>query len=106
MLRDVLTYGFPGGHALKLVRNGVIVTNSSNPLMLTKNIILIIVDCCTPPPLRLAAYCIAAGALITASVMTPNPVTRSSSFMISVKPKGLPRLFIILIAKSKVSLHF
>ena len=69
------TYLFPGGRALKLVRDGINVTNSTNPLIFTKNITLIVVDCCAPPPLRLAAHCIAAGSLITASVVSPNPGT-------------------------------
>ena len=67
------TYLFPGGRALKLVKNGVNVTNSTNPLILTKNITLIVVNCCTPPPVRLAA-----GSLIAASVISPNPVTIGS----------------------------
>ena len=33
------TYLFPGGRALKLVKNGVNITNATNPLILTKNII-------------------------------------------------------------------
>ena len=70
---------FPGGRALKLVKNGVNITNSTNPFTLTKNITLTIVDCCAPPPLRLAAHYVAAGALITASIVSPNPVTIGSS---------------------------
>ena len=31
------TYLFPGGRALKLVKDGINVTNSTNPLILTKN---------------------------------------------------------------------
>ena len=73
------TYLFPGGRALKLVKNGINVTNSTNPLILTKNITLIVVDCCTPPPVRLAAHCVAAGSLIAASVASPNPVTIGSA---------------------------
>lgn len=70
-----LTYVFPGGRALKLITTGVKITNSSNPLLLTKNITLTVIDCCTPPPVRLAAHCIGAGAVIAASVASPNPVT-------------------------------
>lgn len=43
------TYLFPGGRALKLVKNGINISNSTNPLILTKNITLTVVDCCTPP---------------------------------------------------------
>ena len=73
------TYLFPGGRALKLVQNGVNITNSTNPLTLTKNITLTVLDCCAPPPLRLAAHCIGVGATIAASVVTPNPVTIGSA---------------------------
>ena len=69
------TYLFPGGRALKLVKDGINVTNSINPLILTKNITLIVVDWCTPPSVRLAAHCVAAGSLIVASVVSPNPAT-------------------------------
>lgn len=30
------TYLFPGGRALKLVKDGVNITNSTNPILLTK----------------------------------------------------------------------
>lgn len=73
------TYLFPGGRALKLVKDGINVTNSTNPLILAKNITLIVVDCCTPPPVRLAAHCVAAESLIAASVVSPNPVTIGSA---------------------------
>ena len=73
------TYLFPGGRALKLVKDGVNVTNSTNPLILTKNITLMVVDCCTPPPIRFAAHCVAVGSLIAASVVSPNPVTIGSA---------------------------
>jgi len=67
------TYLFPGGRALKLIKNGVNIPNSTNPLSLTKNITLTVIDCCTPPPIRLAAHCIAA------SVVSPNPITIGSA---------------------------
>ena len=73
------TYLFPGGRALKLIKNGVNVTNSTNPLVLTKNITLTVLDCCAPPPVRLAAHCIGVGAVIAASVASPNPVTIGSA---------------------------
>ena len=55
------SYLFPSGRALKLVKDGINVTNSTNPLILTKNITLIVVDCLTPPPVRLPAHRVAAG---------------------------------------------
>ena len=73
------TYLFTGNRALILVKNGTNVINSTNPLILTKNITFIVVDCCTPPPVRLAAHCVAAGSLIAASVVSPNPVTVGSA---------------------------
>ena len=69
------TFLFPAGRALKLVKNGVNITNSTNPVILAKNITLTVLDCCAPPPVRLAAHCIGAVAVIAASVAAPNPVT-------------------------------
>lgn len=68
MFADFVTYMFPGGRALKFIKNGVNITNSTNPLQITKNITLTVLDCCAPPPLRLTAYCIGARAVIAASV--------------------------------------
>lgn len=45
----MILYIFPGGRALKLVKNGVNIINSTNPLQITKNITLTIVDCCALP---------------------------------------------------------
>lgn len=64
---------------MKLIKNGVNITNSSNVLILTKNITLTVIDCCTPPPVRLPAHCIGAGAVVAASVASPNPVTIGSA---------------------------
>jgi hypothetical protein len=61
---------------------GINITNSTNPLTLTKNITLTVLDCCAPPPVRLVAHCISAGALIAASVVSPNPVTIGSALHI------------------------
>lgn len=74
-----VTYAFPGVRALKLVKAGVNITASTNPLVVAKNITLIVVDCCTPPPVRLAAHCVGAASLIVASVVSPNPVTIGSA---------------------------
>ena len=73
------SYIFPGVRAIKLVRDGINVTNSTNPLILTKNITLIVVDCCAPLPVRLVAHCVGAGSLIAVSIMSPNPVTIGSA---------------------------
>jgi len=73
LITELLTYMFPGGRTVKLIKNRVTITNSSNPLVLTKNITLTVIDCCILPPLRLAAHCIAA------SVASPNPVTIGSA---------------------------
>jgi hypothetical protein len=72
LITTVTTYLFYGGRALKLVKNGVSITKSINPLILTKNITL---TCCTPPPVWLVAHC--TGAVIAASVASPNPFTIS-----------------------------
>ena len=73
------TYLFPGGRALRLVKGGVNITNSTNPLILTKNITLTVVDCCAPPPVRLAFHCAGVVAIIGASIAAPNPVTIGSA---------------------------
>jgi len=79
LIAESLTYLFPGGRTLKLIKNGVNITNSLNPLILTKNITLTVIDYCTPPPVRLAAHCIGASAVIAASVASPNPITIGSA---------------------------
>ena len=70
---------FPGGRTLKLIKGGINVTNSSNPLILAKNITLPIVDCCSPPSVRLAANCIGVVIVTAASIVSPNPVTVGSA---------------------------
>ena len=79
LIATTASYLFPGGRALKLIKDAVTITNSTDPLVLTKNVTLAVVDCCTPPPVRLAAHCIAAGSLIAASVVSPNPLTIGSA---------------------------
>ena len=81
-ISPAFTYVFPGGRMLKLVKSGVNITNSTNPMVLTKNITLTVIDCCTLPPFRLVAHCLSAGALIGAFVVAPNPVTVGSSIHI------------------------
>ena len=76
---ELFNYVFPGGRVMKLFKNGVNITNSSNVLILTKNSTLTVIDCCTPPPMRLAAHCIGASAVVAASVASPNPVTIGSA---------------------------
>ena len=44
LISESFTYLFPGGRALKLIKNGVNITNSSNVLILTKNITLTVID--------------------------------------------------------------
>ena len=74
-LSPAASYLFPAGRIFKLFKSGINVTKSTSPLTLGINITLTVVDCCTPPPVRIAAHCVAAGALITASVLAPNPLT-------------------------------
>ena len=73
------TYLFPGARALKLVKSGANITNSTSPLMLTKNITLTVVDCCAPPPVRLAFHCAGVVATIGASIAAPSPITIGSA---------------------------
>lgn len=64
---------FPVFRMLKLTRKAVKVCNSTNPVVLAKNITLTVIDCCCPAPLRLAAQCIGLGALIVSTATTCNP---------------------------------
>ena len=80
LITNGATYLFPGGRALKLVKSGVKVTSSTNPFVLTKNITLTVIHCCAPSPSRLEAHCIGVGALIGASIASPNLVTIGSRF--------------------------
>ena len=72
---DLISNLFPFGRTFKLVKMGISISNSTSPLVLTKNITLVIIDCRTPPPLKLAAHCVAAGSFVIASAVAPNPVT-------------------------------
>ena len=75
MFANYLSYIFPGLRLVKIVKNGINITNSTNPLQVSMNITLTVLDCCAPPPARLAAHCLGAGAVIAASIVSPNPVT-------------------------------
>ena len=66
---------FPLGRAVKVIRTGYNVTNSTNPLTIGANITLIVLECCAPPPVRLAVTCVAFAAVLTSAVMAPNPVS-------------------------------
>ena len=72
-----MTYVFLGGQTLKLIKNGINITNSSNPLILTKNITII--DCYSPPLVRLTAQC------IVASIASPNLVPISSAIYLVIE---------------------
>jgi len=77
-----IPYIFPTTRVIKLIRGGVIFTNSTNPLIFTKNVTLVFLDCCTPPPVRLVAQCVAAGSLIATTIVSPNPLTLRSAIHI------------------------
>lgn len=70
MLKSLIATGIryilPNGCALKLIQNSINVNNSTNPLILSKNITLAVTDCCAPPPVRLTTHYVSAGALIVA----------------------------------------
>ena len=70
-----VTYLFPGELALKLVKNGLNRINSTNPLILTKNITLTVLNCCAPLLVKLVANCLGVGTLIVVSVTSLNPAT-------------------------------
>jgi hypothetical protein len=79
ILSSASTYFFPSVQSLKLLTNGANITNSTNLLVVTKNITLTVVDCCAPPPIRLAFHCAGAAITIGASIAVPNPVTIGST---------------------------
>ena len=89
MVGNILSYIFPGGRALKLIKNGVNITNSTNPFQVTKNVTLTVIDCCAPPPVRLAAHCIALVSLVVITVSTPptpgTPVIIGSTIAIATE---------------------
>lgn len=60
---------FPFMRVVKLVRSGLNITNSINPIMVVGNIILIVIDCYAPLFLRLAATCAASAAV------APKPIS-------------------------------
>lgn len=69
------TYMFSGKRALKLVKSGVNISNSKNPLVFTRITTLTVIYCCTPPTLRLSTHCISVGAVIGISCISPNLIT-------------------------------
>ena len=77
-----ISYLFPAGRTVKLVMDSINLTNSSNPLVLAKNVTMIVVDCCSSSPLQLGIHCIAVGSLVDASVINPNPLTIGSGIHI------------------------
>lgn len=79
VITGAVSYVFPSFRLFKLAKAGINITTSSNPLILTKNITLTVIDCCTPPPVRLAAHCVGAVAVIGASIVSPNPLTVGSA---------------------------
>lgn len=49
LIANGMAYILPDGRVIKLVKNGVKIPNSTNPLILTKNITLTVVEYCSPP---------------------------------------------------------
>lgn len=50
LISTSITYLFPSGRELKLVKTGVDISNSTNLIIVTKNVTLTVLDCCAPPP--------------------------------------------------------
>ena len=74
-----LNYVFLGGRVLKLVKNRVDITNSTNPAILIININITVIDCCALPPVRLIAYCLGTSAIIVTFISSPSLVTIGSA---------------------------
>ena len=66
---------FPFMRVVKLVRNGVKFTNSTNPITVVGNVSLTVIECCAPPPVRLVATCAAFAASAASSAVAPNPIS-------------------------------
>ena len=79
LLTPIASYIFPTGRALKLAKQAINITNSTNPVILSKNVTLTVLECCTPPLIKLTVHCIAAASLLDASLSVPNPITVSST---------------------------
>jgi len=75
LVSNVASNLFPFGRIVKVVRTGVNITNSTNPLTVTFNITKTVIDCCAPPPLALAVDCVALGAVTISEIASPNPVS-------------------------------
>ena len=66
MWNIIVSMMFFSGRVIRLVKSGVTIAESTNPILLTKNIILTVIDSCCPPLVRLTADCVSVGALIGA----------------------------------------
>lgn len=66
---------FPFMRVVKLVKHGVKITNSTNPITVVGNVTLTVIDCCAPPLLRLAATCAAFVASAASATVAPNPIS-------------------------------
>ena len=82
MFANYLSYIFPSLRLVKIVKNGINITNSTNPLQVSMNITLTVLDCCAPPPARLAAHCLGAGAVIAASIATIRAESSETTFKV------------------------
>lgn len=71
-VRIIAPQVFPFMRVVKLVRYGVNITKSTNPITVISNVTLTVLDCCAPPPLRLAATFAASTA---SAAVAPNPVS-------------------------------
>ena len=74
-MNNLLPWGFPVGRIAKLAIAGANVTNSSNPVLVAKNVSLAVVNCCAPPKVRVAAKCLALTSLIASTPVSPSTAT-------------------------------
>lgn len=70
----VIPYMFPVFRAKSLFDKATVITNSTNPVVLAKNITLTVVDLCCPPQLKVAARCVALGAFLISTATCPTPL--------------------------------
>ena len=75
--RSVVSILFPTARGFKLFKFVSIALESTDPVVVIKNVTLTVVTCCTaiPATVAIAANCIGAGSVLVASATTPNPIT-------------------------------
>lgn len=81
-------YLFPASRILNLSRNGINMTSSTNPVILSKNVTLMVIDCCSFYLLKLIAYCVMASSLIGVSLLIFDLITVGLAIHVTTEIHG------------------